>query len=99
MGLASVIQNSAKSALAIVKYLPAFFGVASVLVVQAPTGRTLVQDIRAMNVDNFLYDAKEIFTGVDANGNIQKPWLAKTYLPVFIGGLVSTAIGWLQNYI
>ncbi len=87
-----ILNKVANFLLGTIKIAPVIAGAASPWIKRAPTGRTLVQDIKSGNIDNFLYDAKEIFTGVDANGRVQMNWLTGTYLPVFIGLGVSGAI-------
>ncbi len=58
---------------------------------QAPSGRSLVSDLSSGNYSGFLYDAKELFTGVDANGKFRADWLMKTYAPLAIGLAVHIA--------
>ena len=61
-----------------------------------PSGRTILDDVKNGNLDNVLYDAKEIFTGIDANGVFHTDWLMQTYIPVlagFIGSKLMTAVG------
>jgi hypothetical protein len=57
----------------------------------APSGRSLVSDLMTGNGSGFLYDAKEIFTAVDANGKFRPEWAMKTYLPPALGILVHIA--------
>ncbi len=89
MGILNRISNFL---LGTIKVVPVIAGAAAPWIKRAPTGRTLVQDIKSGNIENFLYDAQEIFTGVDANGKFQLNWITGTYLPVFVGLGVSGAI-------
>lgn len=54
----------------------------------APSGRTIIGDITSMNIENLLYDAREIYAGVDNRGRIRPEWLVQTYGPVIAGALI-----------
>ena len=89
MGILNKISNFLLGA---VKIAPVMVGAAAPWIKKAPTGRTLLQDIQEGNLDHFLYDGREIFTGIDLYGKFQMNWVTGTYLPVFIGLGVSKVI-------
>ncbi len=60
-------------------------GAVGTFATQAPSGRSLISDISSGNYSGLLYDAKEIFTGVDNTGRIRADWLLKTYAPLAVG--------------
>lgn len=68
-------------------------GVAAGILRQAPSGRNLIQDVQEGNFDNLGYDVREIFAGIDQNGQIKFDWLIATYGPMVAGALVSKVIG------
>lgn len=68
-------------------------GVAAGVLRQAPSGRNLIEDVQSGNFDNLAYDVRELFAGIDQNGQIKFDWLIATYMPMIAGALVSKYIG------
>lgn len=71
-------------------------GLAQNLARQAPSGRTLIDDIKNMDVGAIVYDGRELFLGIDNNGQFHADWVVSAYVPVILGALgskVMTAVG------
>lgn len=60
-------------------------GVGGAFTAKTPTGRTLIKDIQDGNIENFIYDAKEIFLGIDANGKFQPDFARRGIVPLVAG--------------
>lgn len=66
------------------------------LTVTCPSGSSLMQNIAEGDIQTFGYNAREIFTGIDANGNFNKDFLKKGWMPIIIGAalhIVATKLG------
>ena len=61
------------------------------LTVQCPSGSSLMQNIIAGDIQTFGYNAREIFTGIDANGQFNKDFIKKGWLPIIIGSVLHIA--------
>lgn len=62
----------------------------------APSGNSIIGRVMAGDIEGAMYDAKEIYTGVDANGQFQIGFLKKGWLPIIIGAalhIVATKLG------
>jgi hypothetical protein len=71
-------------------------GLAQNLVRTAPSGNSIIGDITSGNFSNVLYDMREVFLGIDANGQFHFDWVASAYVPVvvgFLGSKIMTTIG------
>jgi len=71
--------------------------VIGILASPAPSGRSLIQDAMEGDFEGLLYDAREKFAGIDNQGKFHFEWLAQTYTPIIIGGLVSKFAGKFIN--
>lgn len=60
-------------------------GALSSIAKTAPSGRTIIQDVMKGDIEGLMYDAREIFTGIDAQGGFHWDWVATTYLPMVAG--------------
>lgn len=67
-------------------------GALSTLVMPAPSGRTILNDIKNGDLNALLYDARERYAGVDANGNWHWDWVAQTYTPLIAGLVVHKVV-------
>lgn len=70
---------------------PAVAGCLSIFAKNSPADRTLYGDIKNGKGAEFMYDAREILTGVDADGRFRGDWFIGTYLPV-VAGLTGSAL-------
>lgn len=71
-------------------------GVLSSFAKTAPSGRTLIQDLMKGDIEGLMYDGREIFTGIDAQGGFHWDWLMTTYAPMFFGVIahrIANALG------
>ncbi len=71
-------------------------GLAQNLVRPTPSGRTLIDDIKNMDVGAIMYDGRELFLGIDNVGQFHADWVVNAYVPVILGALgskVMTAVG------
>jgi hypothetical protein len=59
----------------------------------SPRGPSLADDLIAGNINDFLYDFREIFGGTDNQGNLRLDWLLSTYGPIAIGAMVHKFVG------
>jgi len=59
----------------------------------APSGRNLIGDLMDGSILNFVYDAREIFAGIDNTGAFRPDWLMSTYGPIVAAMLVHKFIG------
>ena len=60
-------------------------GVLGSLTVKAPSGSSILENILAGDIATAGYNARELFTGIDANGNFNKDFLMKGWKPIIIG--------------
>lgn len=67
-------------------------GALSSLAQTAPSGRTIISDLMKGDFEGLLYDAREVFTGIDSNGAFHWDWIAKTYIPPIAGVFVHRAM-------
>lgn len=68
-------------------------GFAAPFAMTNPSGRTIIGDAMKGNYEDLLYDARERFTGIDANGKFHGEWVVATYLPMILGGLIHKYVG------
>lgn len=73
--------------------LAATMGFISPFIKRAPSGNTVVGRLLKGDFEGAIYDAKEVFTGVDAFGQFHADWVVSTYTPVVVGALVSKFVG------
>lgn len=66
-------------------------GLVGSLSTKAPSGNTIIGRIMKGDIEGAAYDAKEIYTGVDANGQFQIEFLKKGWLPIIIGAVLHIA--------
>ena len=90
--MSKLISKAKSFFLSSIKVLPVLAGAAAPFIKTTPTGRNLVKDVMDGRIDNFLYDSREVFTGVDANGVFHGDWVAGTYAPVVVGLVVSKIV-------
>lgn len=65
------------------------FGFASNFWRKAPSGNFIANRIQGGDWQGAVYDAREIFLGIDANGKIQLDWLINTWSRPIIGWVMS----------
>ncbi len=73
--------------------LAATAGILSPFISKAPSGGIIVDDLMRGDIAGALYNFKEKFSGVDADGNFRLDWVVNTYKPVIIGALISKFVG------
>jgi hypothetical protein len=59
----------------------------------SPRGDSVLNDLLEGRLNDALYDAREVFAGVDANGQFRPEWLVATYGPMVVGAMVSKFVG------
>ena len=78
---------------------PRVFGALSLLTAKSGRGRSLWENIVDLDVEGMFYDGREAFAGIDANGEIQKQWLKRTWKPVIAGDLITRGIQFTRKII
>lgn len=68
-------------------------GIAAGVLRKGPAGRSLIDDVQAGDWDALGYDVREIFAGIDQNGNFKLDWIIATYGPMLAGALISKFVG------
>lgn len=56
---------------------------------QAYAGSSMFQDIQAGDIQKLMYNFREVFLGIDANGRFQLNWVMDTYSRPLIGFVAS----------
>jgi hypothetical protein len=64
-------------------------GFASNIFKTAYAGSSMYQDIQAGDMQKFVYNAREVFLGIDANGKFQLSWFIDTWSRPLIGFIAS----------
>jgi hypothetical protein len=67
--------------------------VAAAFAKPSPRGDSVLNDLLEGRVNDALYDAREVFAGVDANGKFRPEWLVSTYGPMIVGAMISKFVG------
>lgn len=73
--------------------LAATAGLISPFISKAPSGHTIIERLYGGDVEGALYDFKEKFSGIDANGQWHPNWVVETYLPMAVGAMISKFVG------
>lgn len=68
-------------------------GMISPFISACPSGNTILGRVLRKDFQGAMYDFKEKFSGVDANGEFHFDWVVSTYAPMVVGALVSKFVG------